>query len=153
MKKIVITALAVLLLCVLAGCPAEDEGKTPASMTFVDNLDTPNKEFTIDENLNFKVKFINPSLIELNLLIRQGDIISGKITEADAAWDNNLTGEAEQMAATNPTFADVMPTIKVAISLTYTKAEGVISDVTVELQGDGVAVIAQTLMGGTYYRK
>jgi hypothetical protein len=153
MKKIGMTAFAILLLCVLTGCPTDDGGKTPASMTFVDNLDNPAKEFTIDENLDFKVTFINPGETETGLTIRQGDIISGKITQTETAWNNDLTGVAEQMTATNPTFAGAMPAIKVTISLTYTKVEGEITDVTVELQGEGVAAIANTLMGGIYYKK
>ena len=153
MKKIGMTALAALLLCVLTGCPNDDGGKTPESMTFVDNLAAPAKEFTIDSNLNFKVTFINPGPTESGLLIQPGDVISGKITEADAAWNNDLTGVAEQMTAANPNFADVMPAIKVTITLTYTKVEGVITDIFVNLQGDGVAAIADTLMGGTYHKK
>ena len=154
MKKIGITALAALLLCVLAGCPTDDGGKnggkTPASMSFVDNGAT--KEFTIDENLNFKVVFINPEGMA-SAFVEKGDVITGKITQTEAAWNNSLTGVAEQMTATNPTFASVMPAIKVTISLKYTKVGNEITDVTLKLQGGGVAAIADQLMGGTYYIK
>jgi hypothetical protein len=158
MKKIGMTAFAILLLCVLTGCPTDDGGKgggkTPASMTFVDNLDNPAKEFTIDENLGFKVTFINPGPTETGLTIQQGDSISGKITQTDTAWNNDLTGVAEQMTAKNPTFAGAMPGIKVTISLTYTKVEDVITDVTLVFQGDDtIGLIAGQLMGGTYYLK
>jgi hypothetical protein len=153
MKKIGMTAFAILLLCVLTGCPTDDGGKTPASMTFVDNINDPAKEFIIDENLDFKVTFINPGPTETGLTIQKGDIISGKITQTDTAWNNDLTGVAEQMTTKNPVIAGAMPEIKVAISLAYTKVEGEITGVTVELQGDGVAAIANTLMGGIYYKK
>jgi len=158
MKKIGLTALIALLLCVLAGCPNDDGGKnggkTPASMTFVDNPDNPAREFTIDENLNFKVNFIQPEGMALAYGLEKGDVISGKITDTGgAAWNSDLTGVAEQMTATNPTFAGAMPGIKVTISLTYTKVEDVITAVNMELKGEDVAAIADMLMGGTYYIK
>jgi len=154
MKKIGMMALAVLLLCVLTGCPADDGGKTPASMTFVDNLDSPAKEFIIDENSNFKVTFINPGPLETGMTIQQGDVISGKIIDADAAWNSNLIGEATQMSSTNDTINGAVNNLKIAISLTYTKNGDVITDVMVVFPGtDGVSYQAQMLMGATYIKK
>jgi hypothetical protein len=124
-------------------------------MTFVDNIGNPAKEFTVDANFGFRVRFITPNALESSLQVRAGDVISGRVTETEPGtiWNEDLTGVAAQMTASNPVIDGAMPTIQVVISLAYTKAEGVITEVTVALEGAGVAAIAQTLMGGTYIRK
>jgi len=143
-----ITAL-VLLLSILAGCGDDDD----ASMTFVDKLESPGKEFTIDSKLNFKVTFVNPTSTEQAMTIRKGDEISGKITEASAAWNKNLTGVAAQMTSTNMMINGAIGSLEVPISLTYSKTGNEITSVTVTFSGSGIAEIAGGFMGATYYRK
>ncbi|MDR0474088.1 MAG: hypothetical protein LBH43_10510 [Treponema sp.] len=144
-----ITALAVLL-CVLTGCPEE---KIPESMTFVDDLKNPAKQFTIDEDLNFNVKFIIPSAAEKAMTIEAGDEVSGKITETDTAWNSNLTGLASQMSSTNDMINGAVAVLPITISLTYTKAEGEITAVIVAFPGeDAIVQQAQKIMGATYLR-
>jgi len=154
MKKFnIIIIIAIMLpVFIYSGCKTEDD-TPPLSMTFADNLAVPAKEFTIDENLGFKVKFITPTELEAVLQVKPGDVISGRITDADDRWNSNLTGVADQMTATNPTFASVMPAISVVITLDYIKDDEVITAVTVALEGTGIAETAQALMGGTYFRK
>jgi hypothetical protein len=153
MKKIRLFGLMALavLLCVLTGCPEE---KTPESMTFVDDLKNPAKQFTIDEDFIFNVKFIIPSETEKVLTIEAGDEVSGKITETNTAWNSNLTGVASQMSSTNDTINGAVAVLPITISLTYTKAEGEITAVTVAFPGeDAIIQQAQRLMGATYHRK
>ncbi|MDR2576359.1 MAG: hypothetical protein LBC52_07965 [Treponema sp.] len=155
MKKIGMTAFAILLLCVLTGCPTDDGGKTPASMTFVDNINNPAKEFIIDENLGFKVTFIKPDSMEQAMSIQPSEVISGKITEADAAWNTNLTGTATQMISTNEMINSVVTSLPpIAISLAYKKSGDAITEVTVAFpKDDSLSQQAQLLMGKTYFKK
>jgi hypothetical protein len=150
-----IMALVALLLCVLSGCPAEDEEKTPASMIFVDDLDNPAKQFTIDENFNFKVTFINPNAMEAAMQLNPGEVISGKIKEADAAWNSDLTGLATSMSSTNSTINPVVGDIgPIAVSFVYTKEGSAITGVTLAFLGeDAMSLMAQMLMGATYLKK
>jgi uncharacterized lipoprotein YehR (DUF1307 family) len=144
--------MALILICALSGC--EDDEKTPASMTFVDNVDSIAKEFVIDEDYGFKVKFINPSETERNLTIEEGNTVSGRITDADTAWNNSLTGVADKMSSNNKTINGAVEALKVPISLTYEKnANNEITSVTVSFSGTGIGQTAQTLMGATYIRK
>ena len=153
MKKIVMTALAMLMLCMLAGCPEAKDDK-PTSMTFVDNLAAPAKEFTIDSKFNFQVTFITPNAIEAGMMLQPGDVIKGKIQKPDAAWDKNLTGEAAKMSSTNTLIHPVVETLEVPLSLDYTETAGAISAVKLKFIGFATTIVqAQNLMGGDYYRK
>jgi hypothetical protein len=151
MKKLKLLTIAVLvfLLAALTGCSNDVE---TLSMTFVDILNSPAKEFTIDSNFAFKVTFISPNAVEQAYTIQEGDIITGKITEADAAWNNNLTGVAAKMTSTNTTLNSIVPVLEIAISLTYTKSGEEITAVTVNFPDNGFTQ-AETMMGGTYLRK
>jgi hypothetical protein len=156
-----ITALAVLFVCVLTGCSSDDDGgetpnggETPSSMTFVDNPDAPAKEFTIYSDFNFKVTFIKPNAIEDGLGIVHGEVISGKITDADAAWNSSLTGSAAQMSSTNATINSAVKPLNVAVSLTYTENAGAITAVELKFTGTtSLSATAEMLMGATYYKK
>lgn len=157
MKKITICGIALFLMLlsfILIGCPTEDEDSpSVVGITFVDNLTNPAKELVINNNLSFSVKFIEPNALEAGFNVGPGDVISGKIIEATAAWNRDLTGVATQMSSTNSTFASVLPAIDVVISLDYTEVNGEITAIELALEGTGVAAIANTLMGGTYVRK
>jgi len=151
------------LLCVLPGCET-DNTSNPQSMTFVDNAQT--KEFTIDENFGFRVKFINPDETAQNMTIEKDDVITGKITEtfkpgangdptsAQAKWNEDLVGSAAQLAS--PTNQDLNDMLKVLFSgdsigilLTYTE-DGAVVDLRFKGSLAGAATL---LMGGTYTKK
>ena len=100
-RLIGIAAFVLLLMSIMTGCPKDDKGEEVNSMTFVDNLANPAKEFTINESWRFNVTFINPSPIEEGMSLAAGDVISGRIRDADAAWNRNHTGMAEQMSTNN----------------------------------------------------
>ena len=154
MKKIGMTVLVVLLLCVLTGCAAENSEETPESMTFADNSANSAKEFTIDSNFNFKVTFIFPDDIELIMQINPGDVISGKITGATGAWNSDLTGVATQMSSTSSFINAGVKDLPVEISLTYIKSGDAISAVTVAFPEESfIGQTAQQLMGKTYVKK
>jgi len=159
-------AFIMALLCVLPGCDDKtDDTSNPQSMTFVDNAENPAKEFTIDENFGFKVKFINPNTTAQTMTIKKDDVITGKITGAvkpdangeptstRAKWNENLVGLATQLASpTNPELSNTLKVLfnedSIGISLTYT------DDSAVDLQFEGgLAAAAALLMGGTYTKK
>jgi len=152
------------LLCVLPGCKNDDDTTNPQSITFVDDAKT--KEFTIDENFGFMVKFINPDATANFMGIEKDDVIKGKITETfkpdangdptsvRAKWNEDLVGSAAQMAS--PTNQELNNMLKVLFSedsigilLTYTEDGAV-----VDLQFKGsLAGAATPLMGGKYTKK
>jgi len=154
LKIVRITTFVLLLTCILVGCPVEDE--ITASMTFADDPDSPAKEFTIYENLVFKVVFIDPTPAEQAMTITPGTVISGQITSASAAWNSDLEGIAEKMTSTNPTINIGVsdPSMRVPVSLDYIIDEGKIISVTLGFIGDGMLPnMARDLMGGIYLRK
>jgi hypothetical protein len=153
MKKIFLFgALALVLAFGFTGCPEGDDDSA-ASMTFVDNLANPAKEFTIDSNFNFKVTFIAPNATETAMTINPNDRITGKITGANAAWNKDLTGEAARMSSTNDFLRPVLESLdgQVGIVLDY-EGEDKITAVTVDFTGP-LASQAQLIMGATYSRK
>ena len=159
MKKIKILLtifIALLSLCVLIGCPNGDD-IIPDNMVFTDNPDDPDdpvKEFTIDSNFGFVVRFIRPSEMEMGYTLQAGDTVRGKITETDTKWNTDFLGQAVDMTSSNELIDGALGALPpIAISLKYIKADNVINAVTLEFPGGGIALQAQTLMGATYYRK
>jgi len=152
------------LLCVLPGCETDDTSN-PQSKTFVDNVTSPAKEFTIDENFGFKVKFFDPDETAQGMTIKKNDVITGKITEAFkpdangaptsalAKWNEDIVGSASQMASSTNSELDMMlktlfANDSIGISMTYSEA-----GVNVQFPGGGLAGAATPLMGGIYYTK
>jgi uncharacterized lipoprotein YehR (DUF1307 family) len=154
MKKFLMTALAMLMLCMLTGCPDEAKDDKPESMTFVDNLANPAKEFTINSKLNFEVKFIIPNAMETGMGIIADEVISGKIKKATAAWNKDLTGDAVDMSSTNSTINTAVGGLEFEISLDYTEIAGEITSVTLDFPGSaGLVSVAKSLMAKTYIKK
>ena len=153
--KVLGILVLVLLLCVITGCSTDDDDDKPASMTFVDDITNICKELIVYDNFNFKVTFITPSAMEYAMTIRAGDTVSGKITDTGgASWNSNLSGAATQMSSSNTMIdAAVGSMDDVAITISYVKADGAITGITLTFLGSGVPEQAQLLMGGTYDRK
>ena len=172
MKKLTVLSMIVLFMaCIFTGCPNETSAH---SMTFVDNADDPAREFTINENLGFKVRFlelasffstINPGFIdeldedELNELFEAYGIIeiSGVVKETNNTWTNPLImGTAQNMYSNHDDITELVDFISVGIVLNYNYLDGDISAVDVAFSGsadDLVIEMASNLMGGTYTRK
>jgi len=148
MKKIAVLGMMALVLSLsvlaLTGCSTDEE---PSKMTF-ENADAT-KRFTIDENLKFKVLFLEEAILA------KGQSVSGKINEASGKWtETTLSGVATDMTSTNEGVKGILQGADVGIELTYTKDDkGAITAVTILFTTGNYALAAQGFMGGSYDRK
>jgi len=142
---------AALFVCVMTGCPDNNDDKeTPSSMTFVDG---DIKEFTIYSNFDLTVEFLQEVEIIPPYSFKEGDTISAKITGADA-WDKNFTGVVEQMTTKNPDIAGILKSMGITaeITLTYDKDENGKITATVSTKDD-YGDMSDKIIGGTYTKK
>ena len=145
-------ALVLLLLGVFTGCPTEDNSPPPelqtAKMIFADT----DKEFTINENLEFNVHFVNAisytiaagTSNEITFSAPKGSNVDGTI-ETDNVWDDNpITGEIKTLTSDNPSINSGLGlAVGMAIKLTYTKdGNDEIDGVTVEFPLGELAAFA-----------
>jgi len=159
MKKMLSIAVFLsmaLCLCFITACTTEEE--KPASMVFVDDLANPTKQYTFNDKFEFTIKYlvINPGTFEAEIAkFKVGDTISGKILNTDppkTKWNNDFVGVAGKMTSSNSGINGALMGLTVKMTQTYEKTGGTISEVTLLLEGEGVAEAAQELMGGTYQR-
>ena len=145
MKKIVVLGITlVLLLGILTSCPNGNENQPqPERMVFVDDVDSPNVKFIIDENLRFRVMFITLDTVEhLGLPgMVLGVEVLGRVRDTQDTWtDNTITGSAQEMSARgsdelDETLAGINLAGGVGIVLTYSPADGEIESISVEFTG------------------
>jgi len=158
-------ALAALLLAgILSGCPGGSRtGSTTESMTFVDRLENPSREFSMNENMEFAVRFVRlegelgTALEELG--IAEGMTISGLVRDSTNGWtDTIVEGTASGMRSSNPTndaLDAILQLVTVQIRMVYTSEGGRISAVTVGFpdSGNPLSEVSAILMGGTFVRR
>ena len=170
MKKVsVFAVLIVILSVVLSGCKEpEIEPPNYESITFVDDLFSPTREFSINEILEFNVKFVaeskDPEMQEFleDLFISVGTIVEGRVKDSTNKWtDEKITGTATNLRTPNghQTLAEILPEIEIGIELNYTFVNDVISQIHVSFIGTGdpdddiLVLASELMMGGTYLRK
>jgi len=159
MKKKCIYIIVFLLLPLFLSACGENE---PESMTFIDDLVRPTREFTINEHLEFNVKFLNTSedpqiqaLLD-SLELVTGTIVYGKAKDTNNKWtDNIITGTAQEMRANNSDLTDILSELDpIEIKLSYVKQNNSIIAVNVEFPGNDMwDDVSAVLMGGYYFRK
>jgi len=147
-------ALVVLVGCFFVACSTDSGSKTD-KLVFTDTTVGAAKDFTVDSNFGFVVKFNDPAL---GGLIAKGDTISGKVTGVTGAWNSDYTGVAQNMKTNNANLSGTMGTMEVAISVIFTKgADNAITAITVHFPdaatGDTNSIAAEGMMGGTYNLK
>ena len=158
MKKIILLTIFFLLPLFLTGC-GEDE---PESMTFIDDLIRPTREFSINEHLEFNVKFVNTSedpeiqktLNDFGLGV--GTQVFGKAKDTNNKWtDDIITGTAQEMRANNSDLTEILKDLDpIEIKMEYVRQNNSIIAVKVEFPGDDIFDnVSRILMGGTYIRK
>jgi len=156
----VITVFVVLPL-IFTSCKEEDDPQ-PASMTFVDDAYDVSKEFTIYENLEFKVKFVEAYEDEpaFAAYLTKGTIVSGKVRTSSKWKDDEIIGEAYNMKASNNTLTGILKDIgSMEIVLEYDKSnDGDILAINVHFPESSdpenfMAVASESMMGGTYFLK
>ena len=165
MKKIVVLGITlVLLLGILTGCPNGNGSQPqPARMVFVDDINNPNVEFIIDENLRFRVRFIAipPDIADLDLPgMVPGVVVSGRVMYTQNSWqDDVISGTALEMSSTGEVLRLILGEINdeggIDIVLTYSPGGGTILNVTVYFPNptdDFLIGASQAMMGGTYIR-
>gem|GEM_PF-5934471 len=174
-KKVVFFGMMAALLIFafsVTGCPT-DASEDPASMTFVQPLigehNVP-RQFTINEHHQFSVRFLVEMPAVGGLAIPEGTTINGRITGADASWNQSLTGFASEMSTASVELNTALVGVNAArlsVELTYARDGGDnITGVTVSfappsLTGDpatdamnnGFAIQANNMMGGTFTRQ
>jgi len=148
----IITVFVALSVCVMTGCP-DNTDNTPSSMTFeIEGV----KEFTIYSNFDLTVKFFQEvEIVPANYSFKEGDTISAKITGAGTAWDNDFSGEVEQMTTINEDIDGILKSMGITaeITLTYEKDNnGEITGATV-LTKDAFGNLSNKIMGGEYTKK
>ncbi|MDR3019386.1 MAG: hypothetical protein LBU66_00610 [Treponema sp.] len=171
MKKITVIGMVVLLfMCILTGCPeTEPESPKKASMTFVDDPQDAAKEFTVYDDLSFRVKFIQLDELLEALEVSKGDIISGKILTKNKWTDEIVTGKAKKLRAPNNEFIDGIlimidkDNIDINVKLTYFIDEVSKKITTVNVvfpepdeEDEDARILADMsnlLMAGDYFRK
>ena len=164
MKKIALLGTIVLLLLnIFVGCSSDSE--TTKSMTFVDDLSNIGREFIIYENLRFRVEFFEPYFDKLDantlrmyeqLEIVPGLVVRGRVTDTTDTWTSpSITGIARNMSSNNNGLTELFELIELAVNIemTYVINNDEIIAVNVALIGEGVADVAEMLMGGPYMRK
>ena len=178
MKKIAVCAamVALLFMGVFAGCQTDSGAPDliwPSSMTFADNPSDPGRIFTINEDLEFNVEFVNldgfdPELAEAfaGLGITPGVVVFGEVDVGSGnAWTSTIiTGMAGGMGAypPHPALDHMLPGINIEIALTFTIANNDIASIDVVFPAaaydeehpdfDPFAGISMFLMGGTFHR-
>jgi len=179
MKKIAVCAamVALLFMGVFAGCQTDSGAPDliwPSSMTFADNPSDPGRIFTINEDLEFNVEFVNldgfdPELAEAfaGLGITPGVVVYGEVDVGSGnAWTSTIiTGMAGGMGAypPHPALDTMLPDINIEIALTFTIANNNIASIDVVFPAavyedpehpnyDMFAGISMLLMGGTFHR-
>ena len=164
MKKIVVLGITfVLLLGILTGCPNGTEGTQPARMVFVDDVNNPNVEFTIDENLRFRVRFfyVLPDIANLELPgMAPGVEVSGRVMDTQNNWqDDVISGTALEMSSNDDLLREILALLNeeggIDIRLTYSPGSGTIHDVTVYFPNPhdiALIEICNQMMGGTYIK-
>jgi len=161
MKKyfIFLLVIFVLLPLFLTGC--EDDPK-PESMTFIDDLLRPTREFTINEHLEFNVKFVNTSEDpEIQQTLDQfglgvGTRVYGKAKDTINKWtDDVITGTAQEMRANDSDLSEILKELDpIEIRMEYVRQNNSIAAVIVEFPGDDIFDnVSRILMGGTYIKK
>ena len=158
MKRLMMFAITIFIILPLVFTCCKDEDPQPESMTFVDDGINPAKEFTIYENLEFKVRFVKAytEMPEFAELLGKGTIVSGKINSNNKWKDDNITGTAYKMSSSNKELRGILKEMgSMEIGLTYAKtSSGVIAEVTVSFPGDGFFDgAADVMMGGTFELK
>ena len=161
MKKISLFTVIILILLpfFLIGC-GEDE---PESMTFIDDPGNT-RQFTINELLEFNVKFIglpdDPDIKELFETLPGlgvGGVVNGKVKGTKNKWrDAVISGSAQEMKSNNSELTGILKDLigSIEIKLEYLKVDGSIVGVIVDFPGDEAwADASSVLMGGTYLRK
>ena len=160
--------IVVLISTILTGC--SDDSGTRDSMTFVDDLVNPGREFIIYDNLGFTVQifeayFLGKSDTEMTNLAAAGIVpglrVWGSIYDTNDTWTSSaIAGTARNMGANNSivTMMFSIPEMAsgIGIILSYTKdSDDYITGVKVEFTtGDPTIVgVADNLMGATYTRK
>ena len=142
------------------------------SMSFVDDLKNPGREFLIDQDLLFRVELFAPFFAEYDeedmkgfeeIGFVPGLVVTGNVTETDNIWtDPVIEGIARNMRATNPIVNGIFTSgggFEMGIRLTYLKEKpgepDEITAINVEFtSGDQMLVdISGQLMGGIYVRK
>jgi len=159
MKKILVILGIVLLLPLFFSACGEPE---PESMTFIDDYDR-SREFTIYENLEFKVKFVgipgDPDIKEIFDTfpgLGKGVTVRGKAKGTKNKWtDAIITGKAQNMKSNNKTLSGILKEIgSMEIKLEYIMQNNSIAAVNVDFPGnEELAGASKGLMGGTYLRK
>ena len=167
MKKIIVLGITlVLLLGILTGCPNGNENQPQsARMVFVDDINSPNVEFTIDENLRFRVRFITFDTLDPDFAdlpgMELGVEVTGRVMNTQDSWqDNVISGTALEMSSSNELLRAILAEINdeggVDIRLTYSPGGGTILSVTVYFPNptgdDSLAEICQIMMGGIYFK-
>ena len=159
MKHIALIGLMVLLIpSIFTGCPSDPE-KPLESMTFVDDAADPSREFTINENLGFTVRFLDIAYLfsatdpefdidkldedELKDLEDMGIIeISGFVQDTNHSWKSPvIMGTARNMYSNNAGFTELVALISIDIVMGYEYLGGEISAINVAFSDDGDPLI------------
>jgi len=177
MKKIAVCASASLLFaCFFAACQTDaiepPELIWPSSMTFADDPSNPGRVFTIKENLEFSVEFVNLDLFPEDIVdtfetlgIVPGVIVVGEVDAPGDAWTNLIiTGIAGEMRSYNsPLYEDldiILGMITIDIRLNFTVVNHEITSISVVFPAAAdeddlfhdLAVTSTALIGGTFHR-
>ena len=166
-KKVVFFGMMAALLIFafsVTGCPT-DASEDPASMTFVQTVigehNVP-RQFTINEHHQFSVRFLVEMPAVGGILIPEGTTINGRITGADASWNQSLTGVASEMSTADPMLNAALVGVNaqgLSVTLTYTRGgENNITGVNVAFSHNDPAAattvgLANNMMGGTFTRQ
>ena len=146
MKNLKVLGIAVLVLLTafsLIGC--KDPDSDPESMTFEDT----NKEFTINENFEFKVTFKNNYMV-----FQAGQKVSGEIINRNSNnWKNDFTGTAHSMSSDNSMVNSLLGSMDLKISLDYDTNTVTVSFPDASQDPSNPNTQAQAMMGGTYTKK
>ena len=168
MKKISILAILIVFLLFVLACNNEPETPVYESIIFVDDLFSPTREFSINEILEFNVKFVgestDPEMQEFleDLFIFVGTIVNGRIKNSPNKWtDETITGIATNLRTPNghQTLNEILPEIEIGIELNYSFENDAISRIHVSFietgdpDDDILVEASEIMMGGTYFRK
>ena len=166
MKKIIFAIYILSLLCILTGCPTDTPEPDPEptkSMTFIDDLTNPSKEFLIDENLYFKVTFLSLGDLDPEDLetlqqfgLRVGLEVWGNVFDTEDSWvSDTITGKAREMRSNSEEYTTLLGDLDLDMKFTYNWDKGEIIEVVVSFpkaDEDYFSKLSQILMGGTYTR-
>ena len=160
-KNCSLWAVVVLLVVFLIGC---SETKEKDSMTFVDTLENPGQEFTIYDDLEFRVRFLNAYFDNLNdedaeqleeAGIVKGLVVTGYVRDTNSKWTSSIIeGTARNLKSNQSTgvIVDALPHVEVGVKMSYDSSESPFGSINVEFTSGEMKEISETLMGGKYYR-